>query len=236
MKQPSLFYVFHNLNASDAMIVLSIMMQGINEAIKNVNVEDARIAIIDRLINFNNTEYLMQAGALAKNIMVDRSKQMFLLRGMFHIYLSNHYPRSSFRQTIDDAMQGIQFDENNLEASEAHYREADEKWFMPFNEAHPHLLSNYLLNDIGKNNFPVGFRRDLESEFLDMAIRYSLIKLNLIGIAGLKKEAFCEADYVRVIYTFSRNIEHNKTFMPSLLKHLEEDGLKSFAAATVMMR
>jgi lysine-N-methylase len=133
-------------------------------------------------------------------------------------------------------MQGIHFDENDLEGSETRYSEADEKWFTPFDEAHPHLLKNYLLNDIGKNSFPIGKNRGLETEFIDLAVRYSLIKIILIGISGLNQENFSEADYVRVIYTFSRNIEHNPTFMPELLTLLEQDALKNIAATTLMMR
>jgi lysine-N-methylase len=71
---------------------------------------------------------------------------------------------------------------------------------------------------------------------MDLAIRYSLVKMTLVGIAALKKEQFGEADYVRVIYTFSRNIEHNAKFIPEILSLLEQDGLRNIAAATLMMR
>jgi lysine-N-methylase len=133
-------------------------------------------------------------------------------------------------------MEGIQYDEKDLERTELRYGEADENWFSPFDNSHPYLLKNYLLNDIGKNNFPIGKLRGLETEFIDLAVRYSLIKMILIGIAGLKKEKFNEADYVQVIYTFSRNIEHNPKFIPDLLTLLEGEDLKNIAATTLMMR
>jgi lysine-N-methylase len=178
----------------------------------------------------------LKAGELAQHIDIKRSKQISLLRGVLQIYFSMHFPRTTFRQAILDAMEGIHFDENDLESSELRFCDADEKWFTPFDEAHPYILKNYLLNDIGKSLFPIGKGRGIETEFIDLAVRYSLIKMILVGIAGLKKENFSEADYVHVIYTFSRNIEHNPTFMPELMSLLEKDGLRNIATATLMIR
>jgi lysine-N-methylase len=227
---------FSKFKSWEAMIVLGLMVHKINLFLDMKDPGDARALIVERLIKFTDLEYLAKAGELAQGIEVKRSKQISLLTGVLHIYFSKHHPRTTFRQTILDAMQGIHFNENDLEGSEKRYSEADEMWFTPFDEAHPHLLKNYLLNDIGKNSFPIGKNRGLETEFIDLAVRYSLIKMILIGIAGLKQEKFSEADYVRVIYMFSRNIEHNPTFMPELLTLLEQDSLKNIVATTLMMR
>ncbi len=227
---------FSKFRSWEAMIVLGLMVQKMNLFLADLDTEVARALIIERLINFTNTDYLAKAGELAHNIVIDRSKQITLLRGVLKIYFSKNHPRSSYRQTILDAMEGIQFDESDLNASELRYCEADEKWFTPFDEAHPHILKNYLLNDIGKNSFPIGKSRGLETEFIDLAIRYSLIKMTLVGIAAFKKEQFNEADYVRVIYTFSRNIEHHPKFIAELLTLLEQDNLKNIPATTLMMR
>ena len=227
---------FSKFQSWEAMIVLGLMVQKINQTLIEGETNDARALMVEKLINFTDVSYLMQAGELAHGIEVNRSKQISLLRGVLQIYFSKHNPRSSFRQVILDAMEGIQFDEKDLVGTETRYGNAEEMWFRPFDNEHPHLLKNYLLNDIGKNNFPIGKSRGIETEFLDLAVRYSLVKLILVGIAGLKKEKFSAADYVQVIYTFSRNIEHNPKFMPELLTLLEKEGLKNFAAATLMMR
>jgi lysine-N-methylase len=227
---------FNHFSAWQAMIVLGLMVQKIEQFIKEQAPDVARASIIERLIQFTNADYLTQAGAFAKTIMVDRSKQIMLLRGVLNLYFSKNAPRSSYKQTILDAMEGLQFDENDLSGSELRYNEADEKWFAPFDEAHSHFLKNYLLNDLGKNIFPIGKSRGLETEFIDLAIRYSLIKMTLVGIAALKKDQFSEADYVRVIYTFSRNIEHNAKFIPEILGLLEQEGMRNIPAATLMMR
>lgn len=227
---------FASFSSSQAMIVLGLMVQKMDQFIKEQTPEVARASIIERLIQFTSADYLAQAGAFAKTIVVDRSKQIMLLRGVLNLYFTKNAPRSSYKQTIFDAMEGLQFDENDLTGSELRYSEADEKWFTPFDDAHPHFLKNYLLNDLGKNIFPLGKGRGLETEFMDLAIRYSLVKMTLVGIAALKKDQFGEADYVRVIYTFSRNIEHNAKFIPEILSLLEQEGLRNIAAATLMMR
>lgn len=227
---------FTKFQSWKAMIVLGLMVQKLNLLAKDENTDNARALMIENLINFTDNAYLTQAGELADGIEIKRSKQISLLRGVLQIYFSKHNPRSSFRQVILDAMEGIQYEEKDLESTELRYAEADENWFSPFDNSHPYLLKNYLLNDIGKCNFPIGKLRGLETEFIDLAVRYSLIKMILIGIAGFKKEKFSEADYVQVIYTFSRNIEHNPKFIPDLLTLLEGEDLRNIAAATLMMR
>ena len=227
---------FSMYRSGEAMIVMGLMVQKLTQYLNMPDTESAKASVIERLIQFTDANYLTQAGEFARGITIDRSKQIILLRGVLRTYFSKHQPHSSFKQVILDTMAGIQFDENDLEAAEKRYCEADSKWFTPFDEAHPYLLKNYLLNDLGKNNFPIGKMRGLETEFIDLAVRYSLIKMILVGIAAFKKESFSETDYVRVVYTFSRNIEHNPTFMPELLDLLAEDGLSNIAAATLMMR
>ena len=227
---------FPSYRSGEAMIVLGLMVQKLSQFLNEPDAESAKTSIIERLIQFTDANFLTKAGEFAQGITIDRSKQIILLRGVLRTYFSKHQPHSSFKQVMLDMMAGIQFDDNDIAATEKRYCEADSKWFKPFDEAHPHLLKNYLLNDLGKNNFPIGKMRGLETEFIDLAVRYSLIKMILVGIAAFKKDSFNELDYVTVIYTFSRNIEHNLKFMPELLELLAEDGLSNIAAATLMMR
>ena len=222
--------------AWDAMIVLGMLVRRIQRALAEQQEQDARRAMVDAMIDFTDADYLAQAHTLAHGITVERSKQIALLRAVLSVYFAKNHGRTSYRKTIADAMEGIGFDETDLQGSEARYNEAEGKWFAPFDDAHPHLLKNYLLNDMGKNTFPLGTNRGLEKEFIDLAMRFSLIKMSLVGIAGLKKENFSADDYVRVIYTFSRNIEHNTGFMSEIMALLEQDGFSNIAAATLMLR
>jgi lysine-N-methylase len=220
----------------EALTILGLMVRRMTRYLAGQECDDPRQAMVDAMINFTNPEYLRDARKLVQGIAIERNHQIRLLRGVLHVYFASYSGRSSYRQTIADTMDGIQFDENDLKGSEARYNEAEQRWFSPFDDAHPHILKNYLLNDIGKNSFPIGNRGGLEKEFLLLAIRFSMIKMMLIGIAGLKKENFGEADYIRVIYTFSRNIEHNVKFTKDLLDLLEQDGLSNVATAALLMR
>ena len=229
-------FSFSGYKSWEAMLVLGLMVQKVSRYIVDHDVESARALTIDALINFTEPQYLLQAGVLARGLLVDREKQIRLLKGVLNIYFSKNQPRTSYRQTILEAISGMDLDDNDLDRSEASYCDAEVNWFKPFDDAHPHLLKNYLLNDIGKSSFPLGKNRGLETEFIDLAIRFSIIKMTLIGISGLKKGSFCAEDYVRVIYTFSRNVEHSPTFMMELLSLLDKDGLRSIAGAIIMLR
>jgi len=220
----------------EAMIILGLMMRRMGRYLNGTDCEDPRAAMVDTMLQFIDAGYLKEAKELVQGIAIERSHQIRLLRGVLSVYFTSQSGRSSYRQTIADAMEGIAFDENDPKGSEARYNAAEERWFAPFDDAHPHILKNYLINDLGKNCLPAGTHASLEKEFLDLAVRFSLIRMTLIGIAGLKKDQFGEADYVRVIYTFSRNIEHNQTFMHSLLDIMERDGLGNIATAALLMR
>lgn len=231
---------FHIIRSSElrsweAMTILGLMVRRMSRRLAEREGDDLQAAIVETMIDFTNPGYLTETQAQVREIAIERKHQIKLLGGVLRAYFTKYRGRSSYRQTIADAMEGIGFDENNLAGTEARYNDAEEKWFSPFDDAHPHILKNYLLNDMGKGAFPTG-KDNLEKEFLNLAIRFSLIKMTLIGIAALKKEIFGEADYVRVIYTLSRNIEHNTTFLNDLLELLEKDGLGSVATATLLMR
>jgi lysine-N-methylase len=209
-------------NSWEALIILSLMVRRVAPHLDGEGPE-AHAAIAQALLPFFEPDFLAEGRALARMMAPNRD-------------LHNNISRPSFRAMHADAMRGIGFDLADPAGSLARYEEAERRWFTPFDDAHPYMLKNMLLNHMGKHLFPHGKARGLEKEFVDQALRYSLVKMHLIGLAGLKQEAFGGDDYVRVVFMFARNIEHHFKFLHQIHDLLEENGLNNTAAAALLVR
>lgn len=223
------------LTATDAMVVLSLMMQRILRHFADPDPAAARAGLAQTLTDFCRPAYCVEV----KNAMAQAPRQtavkIALLKGITVKYLHESKGRPSFLEVLAQVARGLHFEAADLAESEQRYLDAEQNWFEPFDSAHRHLLKNYLLNDLGKNNFPTGKSLDIEAEFTSLAVRFALIKLYLTGIAAVQKETFGEQDYVRLIYTFVRNLEHG-SFFPDTLAAMEQQGYSNLAAAVVMLR
>jgi lysine-N-methylase len=93
-----------------------------------------------------------------------------------------------------------------MEAAREVYEAANRKWFEPFDNAHPHLLKNHLLNRLALRNFPANgvdhFAQELAHEAMDLDV----LRVFLVGQALVKQERFGIDDYVLLVQTFTRYI------------------------------
>lgn len=80
------------------------------------------------------------------------------------------------------------------------------EWFEPFDNAHPHLLKNYLVNRLAGHDFPrsgsKGFGADLVCEQLDLDV----LRVFLVGQALIKRSEFAVADCVVLVQAFTRYV------------------------------
>jgi hypothetical protein len=124
--------------------------------------------------------------------------------------------RSSFaRSVLPDAFGAFGFEPDHgaqRTSAAQRYAEAEAQWFEPFDNAHPHLLKNVVLNDIGLNNFPTADLSGLVRQTLGVSMRLSAIRLFIVGRAALARERFGVDDYIVVVTAFSRWVEKDRRF------------------------
>jgi hypothetical protein len=110
------------------------------------------------------------------------------------------------------ALESLGIDENSgpeaLQEAAQKYEQAHSKWFVPFDEAHPHLLKNHLLNRLALHNFPATgvdrFAQELAHEAMDL----DTLRVFLVGQALTKQDRFSGDDYVLLVQTFTRHVAH----------------------------
>lgn len=142
----------------------------------------------------------------------------------------------AFLESIGRAFRGFGYRDNDAEGNAVRFRAAETDWFLPYDRAHPHLLENYLLNQIGARFFPWGFGRGIVHEWNEIMVQYALVRFYLIGLAGEYREQFSGDHYLKLIYSFSRVIEHYPSFREKIFGLLESKGLTSLAAMAIMVK
>jgi lysine-N-methylase len=162
--------------------------------------------------------------------------QWLLLSDITGAYLRRSGGRASFRETVAEGLRALDDGRADRDAAAARLKEARERWFDPFDRAHPHLLRNYVLNDFGRTAFPLGRGQSMEAAFLDAAVRVALVRLYLVGLAASRQAAFGEDAYVEVVYRFVRNVEHNAGFMRWVTGRLAEEGYAGLGTAAILLR
>lgn len=225
------------LSAVDAMAVISLMVQKIARHFAEPDPVSMRNGLVQTLTDFCRPAYCVEVRDAIAALPKQTVAKISLLKGITIKFLQERkdHVHSLFAEVVAQAAQGLHFEAPDLAASEQAYLDAEERWFGPFDSAHPHLLKNYLLNDLGKNSFPAGKSLNIETEFINLAVRFSLIRLYLVGIAGTRQHEFNEKDYVRMVYTFVRNLEHS-SFFPDTLEVMEEQGYNNLASAVLLLR
>jgi lysine-N-methylase len=101
---------------------------------------------------------------------------------------------------------------------------------------HGHILEHLLVNFVFRGLFPVNTRDSKTfTNFVMLAVYYSLIRTFLIGIAGYHKEAFSTEHVIKLIQSFAKTIEHNTSYLTQLHAALMANGSASMAHMTLLI-
>ena len=122
-----------------------------------------------------------------------------------------------------------------MENIAARYKEAYVSFYKPFMEEHGYIFENYLVNHVFKNLFPCGGRKSVFDEYVSMVLHYALIKMHLIGMAAFHQVLTPDLA-VRLIQTFSRTVEHNRTYLNRIEDLLKNNGFATLPYMAILIR
>ncbi|MCV2351839.1 flagellin lysine-N-methylase [Paucibacter sp. Y2R2-4] len=224
------------LSAAQAMVVCGMLLRRVAKSVSADEIAIGQQAeqmqdptsvaeqgMADAMAHYLSPEFLSRAPGQLRALPVLKEVQSALLMGATEQFLSQHGGRASFRLLMSEAGPGFQSPGAGL----ARFAELD--------AAQPHLLKNYLLNSLIGDLFPRNGAAELEEEFMAIAVRFALIQFYLKGLAARAEHDFGADDFVRVVYVVARNIEHNRRFMPTVLKALrDQDALRLEVLVTLV--
>jgi lysine-N-methylase len=125
----------------------------------------------------------------------------------------------------------------------ARYESSHREFYAPFFDRHPHILENYLLNQMLRQVFPFGIKLfeasavpEFAQTFAELAIQFALTKGLLIGVAGFYRERFSIDHVVQVVQSISRHFEHSPKFLADAAALLHERKMDNAQGLAMLLR
>lgn len=154
-----------------------------------------------------------------------------------------------FLECIDQFKQGLRYTSEMPDGVIAdNYQEMQSKYYDNYMQQHGHIFENYFVNYVFKTIFPFGpqtrihgeeiftVNKTVFTEYMLLALHYSMIKNILVGMAGYFKEQFDEQQVLKLIQSFDKSISHDIPYLQKLLQFLEENNSLNIVCAVMLIK
>lgn len=141
-----------------------------------------------------------------------------------------------YKDCLDQYIEGIQKAGDNLSEAEwvRYYEECRRKYYDPFMAEHHYMFENYIVNHLYSMAFPYDTEPHIFSKVFYIGIMYALLRMQLIGMAAWHGKLTTDIA-VQLIYSFTRNFEHNHNFRNFLLKKCESENIKTLGHLSLLV-
>lgn len=223
-----------NYSLGERLIILGLFIKNVENLIEKqqVNYISNIISKYDEMIKDETLKDELN------NIPTNLSIQMELMKEIndIRIFDGANVNSKAYIECIIEFLKGIQYTkEATIEEISTRYKDAYEKYYNSFMKEHEYILENYLVNHVFKELFPISSKEGVFYDYVNMVIRYSLIKMMLIGMSAYH-EQLNEEIVVRLIYSFSRSIEHSKVFLNKVMNLLKENHYNTMAYMAILIK
>ena len=127
------------------------------------------------------------------------------------------------------------------------YVESYRRYYRPLMEQHPHLLENYVINFVFKNNFPFGRPKspgaepsteatNAESEQLALCVHAAVTQTLLIGMAARYREGFDCTHVVKLVQSMAKTFEHSLEAIQQIAEFVKARKLNNLKGMTLLLR
>lgn len=219
---------------SDRLIILGLFIKKVREYLENDRLHEIP-AIIEEYNQIIENENLVKSlGDIPTNLII----QMELMKEFNDQRFSMAFSKNnqSYIDCITKFLKGLEYTaDSKVEEMGEKYKYAYLNYYEPFMREHEYIFENFLVNHMYKELFPVSSKEGIFDDYIKLVIHYSLIKMILIGMAAYNKK-LDEALIVRLVYSFSRAIEHNKIFFNNTLKLFKENKYNTMAYMSILIK
>ncbi|MDO5517889.1 MAG: flagellin lysine-N-methylase [Clostridium sp.] len=111
---------------------------------------------------------------------------------------------------------------DDLKNNAEDYMSAFDRYDKEVIQNHSHIFENYIVNFMYNNLFPFSESDFMFEGYLMLLVRYSFIRFYLVGryINSGKDDS---EEIVKFITVFGRAIEHDRNYLPDVLKYIKEN-------------
>lgn len=211
----------------ERILILGLVFQ----MIQKLTDENAIEKIPERLKLFK--EKLAQQGLKEELeiLPINSIEQLEILQEISHKFNHpNEIDSEKYLSFINEFYQGMDTDEK-LDRYSLFY----EEFYKPFMEEHEHLLENYLVNYTFQSLFPISNNNQPFVDYEQLVIRYSLIKMYLIGIGGVR-HGLTESLVIEFIQSFSKGLEHNYDFFDKVCEYIKQRNYNTISSMSILIK
>lgn len=216
----------------ERLVILGIFYDSIKDAIKAKKAND-----ISDLIATHT--YMLEDGyfeAVTKGIPAQNTIQMKLLKEIVDKGYFSHVRNKSYLEYFSEFLIGLQYSKDSAaEEIGQRYNEAWQNYYEPYMLEHEYILENYLVNHVFKSLFPFTKNKSVFDSYIMLVIHYSLLKMNLIGLAGYHK-GLTDDIVIKLIQSFSKAIEYNQLNLNKIADLIKQNGLNTMAFMSILIK
>lgn len=134
-------------------------------------------------------------------------------------------------------LEGVQYTaENTVEQIGQHYTEAYNNYYQPFMAEREYILENYLVNDVFTYLFPFGRQKSVFDNYVLLAVKYAMIKMFLIGMAGVHKENFSTEHVIMLISSLAKMVSHDDYFLQNVAQLLKDSNFNTMPYMAILVK
>jgi lysine-N-methylase len=222
------------------LFLLGVLCRRLDSIVKG----ELRRNIAEYLNSFTAT---VESGALQESmetLPVDDAAQLDVVLRMAGMLLNRTDISPRFVECIDAFKAGIgNAPDATLASLTANYTTAHNRTYAPFFARHPHILENYLINNILRCQFPygkecmlAGIEPSMTREYALLTAQFALMKGLLIGVAGFHREQFSAATVVHTVQAAAKHFEHHPEFLKRASDLLVESRMDGARGLAILLR
>lgn len=141
----------------------------------------------------------------------------------------------SFKEYTKQIISGYNLDQGeDISKHSEFYIKAFENYNENFMNTNSYIFENYLVNFIYNNMFPFSESESIFDGYIMLLIRYSFIRFYLVGKYLCNKHDTKE-DIVDFIQSFSKTIEHHKSYLVESLEYVKDNNFDNMEFAKKLL-
>ncbi len=221
-----------NYPLHERIIILGMFFQKLQEYISDERVNDVE----DLIASYTNIIDEDSLGESLSSIPVQYNFQMQLLKEIADKRFFMGINNKRYLECFSSFLGGIQYTEDaKVEEIGERYHNAYNDYYRPFMDKHEYILENYLVNYVFKNLFPFTGEKSLFDSYMMMVLHYSLIKMNLIGMAVFHKGLTVDL-VIKLIQSFAKTVEHTQKYLDTIAELMRQNGFNTMAYMAILIK
>ncbi|SFC60766.1 flagellin lysine-N-methylase [Clostridium uliginosum] len=220
-----------NFKLHERIFILGLILDKVQKAIDNG--ESTKInSIVDESLKKYCNQYIKE---YIDNIKFKYTVKFDLINSICNTKIKDKNVLEDYNNLFLKFLEGIDYDEKNPEYIIKSYKTGYEDIYKPFFDDKEYILENYFVNDVFLNLFPVRSGDKIFEEYCILVIKFAVMKIFLVGI-GKYYKCLDDDKVMKILYLYSRNIEHTKGYIDSILEAIKEDNNLNMAFLSLLIK